>query len=719
MAASAKLDQAESPAVTDRTLAEDLNRRFFNDGSSLSRGASLYTAKSGVRDMKAMMESEGLPYPRFQKDTKTFLLAQETLSIRDAPAVARVLARYGAGSEGHASWEKERAQERNSEMALNTVLSTKAVREGTYVDRKTLEDGAVLNGLVDQGVSPEKAALAASYNRVLLDGSPSGHDRHEVLTRAVDAVRQDPAAVRAELEAHTASYGADTAERLERIDSYVREATSHLGEGVKFDKPYPHDTIANQVTMSMTDPKGQQVEWSMRFDFQGSSLPASVQAMGADRVWSDKLALERRDVMMDIISPYYSPSASREAFPSRSPTEAHGMRLEVSDKHSQVPSHDWRVHFEPGSTKIREILRDGRQQDVRELREMGAGFSPAARALAKRLDQQAPRRAETVLFVPPSEKRDFEALLREKGGSRRYDPKVPNEFGRPGGFILTKGDPADFTRWQGREAHKRFVEEGDKLRQGPKDMLAAARYKAADVDGDPFARYMAQGVKMPARPEQAEQWKTGFTDARGRHHVGLNEASPDKLRELAGITASSYQDLEREEARIRLTLAVGKDTSWKSRYDKLPGSHEDKIQALLPREAADRMPGFAALVHGQNRHLWTVKDPEAANGVREEGLSEQDKMAMNALNRGFKYLAARYEEITEQQMGFSLTSSRHQERSELAEVDVMATSSKKGATASVAAVPDFAKPLPETPAAARPATPKPVAPRRGSELDMY
>jgi hypothetical protein len=725
MAASAQIRQVESPSDTDKALAADLNRRFFNDGSSLSRGASLYTAKSGVREMKDLIEKERLPYPRFQRDEKTFLLSQEQLELRHAPALARVLERYGVGSEGHVAWEKERAQERNASVTMSTVLATKAVREGAYVDRKALQDGAVINGLIDQGVSPDKAALTASLNRAMLDGAPADADRNAVLSSAVAGVRADPDAVLARLESHTSSYGADVSERLERLDAYVRDASAHLGEGVRFSEPYPHDDIPNAVSLSMTDPKGHAVDWTMRFDVEGTSMPTHVSARGQDAVWKDQLMIERRDVMMQTISPYYPPSDTRQALPSRSPMEANGMKLEVSDPGSRKPSQDWRVHFEPGSTVIREILLDGRQQDLRQLSEMSSGFTPAARAVAKRLEQQVPRKPETVLFVPPSERADFESLVRQKGASRRYDPKVTNEFGRPGGFVLTGGDPADFARWQGREAHKRFVEEGDQLRRGPKDMLDAARYRAADVDGDPFARYMAQGVKMPARPEDQDKWTRGYTDARGRQHVGLDQATPDKLRDLASLTASTYQDLEREEARIRLSLAITKDTSWKTRYDKIPGSHEERIQALLPREAADRMPGFAALVHGQNRHLWTVKDPEAPGGVREEGLSQQDKQAMNALNRGFKYLASRFEELTERPLGFSLTSSRHQERNEQAQVDVMATSGRQNTAGFLGGAPATATPeaaktaISESVVPARPAAAKPAPKRASSELDLF
>lgn len=728
MAASATIRQGDASSSADKALAEDLGRRFFTDGSNLSRGAALYTTKDDVKAMKAMIAAEGLPYPRYQPETKTFIMSQESLSLKHAPAMSRVLERYGVGSEGHTAWDQERARDRASEATLDAALKSKAVRTGAYVDKRAMEDGTVVAGLVDQGVSGDKATLIAGENRRLLNeraASGEAVDRPQVLAQAVDAVRRDPVGVAQTLEQTPSVYGNETTERMDRFDSYVREANAHLGKDARFSSVYPHESVSDAVTMTVTDAKDHTTEWSMRYGIEGSSMPTHVGVRGKDPLFEDRSSTVSR-----MISPYYQPSDTRKSLISRSPLEPNAIKLDVHDQRAGGVPQEWHVKFKRGSAAVEEVLLDGRKMDVRQLAEMGAGFTPAARAVAKRLEHQ-PARKETVLFVPPSERRDFDALTRQKGVTARYDPKVTNEFGRPGGYILMGGDPADFARWQGREAHQRFVAEGDRLRQAPRDMLAAARYKVADADRDPYARYLAQGLKMPLKREEQVKWEEGYTDQRGRSHVGLNQASPTQLMELARLSAGSYQDLEREEGRIRLSLAVTKDTSWRTRYEKLPGSHEERIQALLPREAADKLPGFLALNHGQNRHLWTVRDPNAPDGVREEGLNPMDKQAMNALNRGFKYLSARYEELTNQSLGFGLTSGRNDDRSAQAAVDTSAVQVKQDrsvffgrkeadAPEDKGSSPSTRDPAAPVAAAARPAAPKPAPAKRSNDgLDMF
>lgn len=735
MASGQAIQGAPKGQEAHTALAHDLQRRFFTSGTdqSVSSGAHLYTTKDGVPGMKAALKEAGLPDARFQRDSKTFLVASSSLKLRDAPAMAEILERYGVGSEGHRAWEQERRRDVGQETNLREVLKSHTVRQGGNIDLKAHADGAVMAGLVDQGVAGDTAALVAAENRRRTEAYGNGPrpSPDAVLQGSYDAVQRDPQGVTAAVDAaRYEAYGSDVADRLERLDAYVREATAHLGDSVRIGEARPHDEVDNAVSLTVTDRAGNETEWAMRFDV-GSSMPNLVR----ERPENDTLARERFQTAQNAIAPYYSQFKASEisAVAVRNPMDAHGMQIVVSERDSGKPAHDWRVNFAPGSSAdMREVLLDGRQVPLRDLREMATERSGVARALAQRLNHEIARKPETMLFIPPSERQEFNALAREKGATARYNQNLQSGYGRPGGYILMGGNPADFAKWQGPEAHSRFVKEGDERRRGTATLQAAAREVVAHANEDPFARYMGVGVKFPSDPEKQQQWKDGYTDGRGRQHAGLKEASPEQLMELAGRTAQSYQALEKEEARIRLEVALQHKTQWRSRYDALPGSHEDKIEALLPREAADKQPGFLAINHNQNRHLWMVRDPEnSKGGPVEAGLSREDKLALNSLGRGFAYLRERYEEITQKAMGFTVTGMQRENGSLQNSVDTSVTRMEsnvdkflggdapaKGAAPAAAAAtapaPVQAAAASAAPAAAKPAA-RPAPVRRGGD----
>ncbi len=664
------------PAVheANAALAQNLSNRYFvqsRDSQSGDEirglsGAHLYTTKDNVAAMKAEIKEAGLPAARFQRDTKTFLIAASDLKLSHAPEMAGILERYGVGSEGHIAWERERKANIATEVGTHAVLASHGVRTGANVDLKAHADGAIAGGLVDQGVPTGLALLTAQEHRRRSTAYGDGPQpsQETMIQQSYEAAIRDPGGVAAAVEASRYdSYGADVADRLERLDSYVRAAVAHHGEGVRIGQALPHEEIDNAVTLTVTDKAGRETEWAMRFAV-GSSAPNLV----VESPDTDDLTKARFQAAQQAIAPVYSDFKRGDlgASASRNPMDPHGLQILVGEKGSARPPQDWRVNFAPGSAaEIREVLKDGQRVPLADLREVVTERSPVARALASRLNNEiAHRKPESILFVPPAERDEFNATLREKGGTSRYQKDLQHGFGpRPGAYILMSGNPEDFSKWQGAEAHARFAQAGDARRRGDATLVAAAREVVAHANEHPYARYMGVGVKLPApvdtripgAVDKQKEWIDGYTDARGRKHVGLKEASPEQIRDLATRTALSYQDLERDEARIRLEVALTRSPQWKARYDAQPGSHDQKIDAILPRDAADGQPGFLAINHRQNRQLWTVRSSDNSGEMVEAGLGREDKLALNSLGRGFAWLRERYELITERSLGFTVT----------------------------------------------------------------
>jgi hypothetical protein len=184
----------------------------------------------------------------------------------------------------------------------------------------------------------------------------------------------------------------------------------------------------------------------------------------------------------------------------------------------------------------------------------------------------------------------------------------------------------------------------------------------AAIQEDPFSDYLTEGLKLPAHNTGRQARIDGYVDARGRTHVGLKAASRRQIVEIAKRTASAYQILKLKEARIRLEVVLKHNAHWRARYDTLTGSHEERVEALLSRDTIHKQPGFLAISHDRNRHLWMIADGDGAPHRSEAGLERMDKLRLNSLQRGFEYLQERYEAITGNLIDVPLTDVDHEDR---------------------------------------------------------
>ncbi|MPR05681.1 hypothetical protein [Microvirga tunisiensis] len=310
-----------------------------------------------------------------------------------------------------------------------------------------------------------------------------------------------------------------------------------------------------------------------------------------------------------------------------------------------------------------------------------AGGQPSRPTAASR-----PRDENTVLdvapdilmYVPYSDRERFDDRVVEKGGTYRYDASVDNGFGGRGAFILTGGDPADFADWTKPEAHAQFVAEHNEREDGDQALRNAARQVAAERSNDPFARFYARGVMMPRDEAAGRLVVAGGKDSHGRELVGLDKASPDKLKDLASRTSQSIAYLSRKEDKIRFGFAVRNDETWRGKYQRASRADE-------PTQAVAKLfKDFGMLDFNKKRDLATYRASDGS--LQTAGLKREETGEMASLRRGYQFLAARYKEVTGHDIGVSVSGLRKAVENEqaAAQVDtkseVIAGDAKKAAS---------------------------------------
>lgn len=642
---------AEISALSNDRVVDLLKGKFFMEEGNASSRAPLFTVRENVAAMRKDFESAGATRDaiRFDRNSKVFYLGLTGVKPDRAKELYGVLEDYGHGSAGEVAWKAERDEQARLETATRRALKSEVVQSGAMVDLKTHKEGVAAAQLVDAGLDEATADVVARdfvrrEDEYLTRSEAEGFampDAQDVLKESYAEVTADIDAALAEIEAAEGRdvvdpTSLDEARRqalvayvnTSRLDVLDQNASVGVADGVA-------DTL---VVAAGGDAKGGEREYSMRFG-HGTAVPVAVAVEGNDELFG-----ANRAKSLGLLEGYYSGfKRDQLSFDGmRDPENAQTVKL-VADDGEQRQT--WKFAYEGAALKG--ITCDGKEVSENTLVVAAANQGATLERVANRLGTSAEKPERVVLTVPPSERDEFERLKAEKGAVTRYDAKAQSGHGRPGGWYLLNGDPKDFEKWTGPEAHAKFVAEGNARYRNQVALTDAAKTVAAEADGKPFAHF-ERGVMMHTKSEDAQRFIEGYTDNLGRQRRGLKEASADELRSLAETTSKSYMELDRKESILRLEVMVKNSPSWRTRYQGLPGSHEEKIEALLPRTAADGKIGFRGLNHDQNRQQWHVNGKEAS-------LEANEKRTMQSLYRGFGWLRERYQEVAGRSLDFTLT----------------------------------------------------------------
>lgn len=642
---------AEISALNNDRVVDLLKGKFFMEGGDASSRAPIFTVRENVAAMRKEFEGAGAGRDaiRFDRNTKVFYLGLTGVKPDRAKDLYGVLEDYGHGSAGEAAWKAERDEQVRLETATRRALQSEAVQSGAMVDLKTHKEGVAAAQLVDAGLDASTAdVVARDFVRREQDYAARSEaegfdmpDAQDVLQESYAEVSADIDAAFAQLEAAegqeaVASADLDEARRqalvayvnTSRLDVLDQNASVGVADGVA-------DTL---VVTAGGDGQVPAREYSMRFAHDS----ATAIAVGVEG--EDQLFTANRAKSLELLNGYYEGfKRDHMSFDAmRDPTSAQAVKIVANDGDQRQT---WKFGFEGAAIKA--ITCDGNEVSENTLVVAAANKGATLERVANRLGTTAEKPARVVLTVPPSERDEFERLKAEKGAVTRYDAKAQSGHGRPGGWYLVKGEAKDFEKWTGPEAHAKFVAEGNARYRNQVDLSNAAKTVAAEADGKPFAHF-ERGVMMHQKAEDAQKFIDGYTDNLGRQRRGLKEASADELRSLAENTSKSYMELDRKESVLRLEVMVKNSPSWRTRYQAMPGSHDEKIEALLPRTAADGKIGFRGLNHNQNRQQWHVNGQEAS-------LEPNEKRTMQSLYRGFGWLRERYQEVAGRSLDFTLT----------------------------------------------------------------
>lgn len=642
---------AEISALSNDRVVDLLKGKFFMEEGNASSRAPLFTVRENVAAMRKDFEGAGATRDaiRFDRNSKIFYLGLTGVKPDRAKELYGVLEDYGNGSAGEQAWKAERVEQERLETATRRAIKSEAVQSGAMVDLKTHKEGVAAAQLVEAGLDePTAEVVARDFVRREQDyatrSAAEGFDMPEaqdVLQESYAEVTADIDAAMAEIESAEGREAVDASHLDEarrqalvayvnssRLDVLDQNASVGVAEGVA-------DTL---VVAAGGDGKAAEREYSMRFG-HGSAVPVAVAVEGNDELYS-----ANRAKSLELLQGYYTGfKRDHLSFDGmRDPENAQTVKF-VADDGEQRQT--WKLAFEGAALKG--ITCDGKEVSENTLVVAAANQGATLERVANRLGTSVEKPERVVLTVPPSERDEFERLKAEKGAVTRYDAKAQSGHGRPGGWYLLKGEAKDFEKWTGPEAHAKFVAEGNARYRNQVALTDAAKTVAAEADGKPYAHF-ERGVMMHTKSEDAQKFIDGYTDNLGRQRRGLKEASADELRTLAENTSKSYMELDRKESIIRLEVMVKNSPSWRTRYQGLPGSHEEKIEALLPRTAADGKIGFRGLNHDQNRQQWHVAGKEAS-------LEPNEKRTMQSLYRGFGWLRERYQEVAGRSLDFTLT----------------------------------------------------------------
>lgn len=645
--------------VSGNPTIQALQDKYFRDGGAETDRAQIYTVYENVSAMREEFRGAGVPRSaiRWDRGNKVFLLDGSAVTDKNAAQVTLLMGRYGKGSDGEVAWKDERAAKDRENEDLRGVLRSEVVQNGLAVDMRSHKEGVIEAALVDAGQTPEMAAVVARETVALgeryqrsgeLDGALGPTD-DELLAQAAASIDADLEAV---LGRHKEEdlQAADRAAALERerkdfVLSYIEGArVSTLADGVE---PAPFPELGPDVySVNALAGDGSSQRWDFRFGVNSATATA-VALVGEDRLFDERVQKAR-----ELFQPYFGrfKREQPEVRIARDPADPHGMKMSFSEDSQKAQA--WELKFKQGpfkrkpSAEIAEIRCNGQEVSEQAIFMAGAEGGPTLERVAGRLDTSPARQVLAVLTVPMSERAEFDRVKAETGAVTRYDKNADSGFGKPGGWYLLKGDPKDFSKWSTAEAFAKFVEEGNDRFRRAKVLEDVARVAGAQEKGHPYGHF-ARGVMMPAKEEDRGKFVDGYKDPRGIVRRGLSQANAEELRDLARITSASYIEYDRRESSIRLEVVVQRSEHWKQRYDNIPGTHAEKIAALLPREAADGKMGFMGLNHGPNRASWTVDGVEA-------GLPEIDKRTMLSLKRGFDYLQDRYAVVAGRPLDISL-----------------------------------------------------------------
>lgn len=645
---------AEISALSNDRVVDLLKGKFFMENGDESSRAPIFTVKENVAAMRKEFEGAGAPRDsiRFDRNSKVFYLGLTGIKPDRAKDLYGVLEDYGNGSAGENAWKAERDEQARLEMVTRRVLKSEAVRDGSMIDLKTHKEGVAAAQLVEAGLDEGTADVVARdfirreqdyANRSAADGAEMPDAQH-ILEESYAEVSADIEAALGRVEELDAienqAVSALETERGHALFEYVK---SHGGLVIRPDDelsvPTPETGVADTLLMrAYHKDGGEPIGFNMRFANR-SAEPIAVGVYGADPQFS-----ANRDKALGLLSGYYDGFKRNEVTfdAMRDPKDAQTVKIIADDGNKRQA---WRFGYEGNSLKA--ITCDGNEVSENALVVAAANRGATLERVANRLGTTTEKPKQVVLTVPPSERDEFERLKAEKGAVTRYDAKAVNGHGRPGGWYLIKGDAKDFDKWTGPEAHQKFVAEGNARYRNQVAMTDAAKTVVAQAEGKPFAHY-ERGVMMPTKVEDAQKFIDGHVDNLGRQRRGLKEATSDELRVLAENTSRSYVELDRKESVVRLEVMLQNSPSWRKRYQDLPGSHEEKIEALLPRTAADGKIGFRGLDHDKNRQQWHQ------NG-REAGLEVNEKRTMQSLYRGFGWIRERYQEVAGRPLDFTLT----------------------------------------------------------------
>lgn len=645
---------AEISALSNDRVVDLLKGKFFTEKGDESSRAPLYTVKENVAAMRKEFEAAGAPRDsiRFDRNSKVFYLGLTGIKQDRAKDLYGVLEDYGVGSAGEALWTKEREEQDRLETATRRAIKSEAVLSGSMIDLKTHKEGVAAAQLLEAGMEPTTAEVVArDFVRREQDYSDRSAAEGTEMPDAQHILEESFAEVSADIDAAierlgtaelAESEGISTldADRAKVLFDYVKQ---HGGLVIRPDDelsvPVPDTNMPDTLLMRAYHKADEApIGFSMRFANRSSEAVA-VAAHGADAQFD-----ANRDKALGLLSGYYAGFQRAEISfdPMRDPKDVHTVKI-IADDGTQ--RQNWRFGYAGGD--IKSITCDGNEVSENALVVAAENKGATLERVANRLGTTTAKPNTVVLTVPHSERAEFERLKAEKGAVTRYDAKAPNGHGRPGGWYLIAGDVKDFEKWTGPDAHAKFVAEGDARFRNQVALTNAAKTLVAEVEGKPYPQY-ERGVMMPGKAEDSQKFIDGYVDNQGRQRRGLKEATSDELRLLAEHTSRSYQELDRKESIIRLEAMTRNSPAWRRRYADLPGSHSDRIAALLPRTAADGKIGFRGLDHDKNRQQWHV------NG-KEVGLEVNEKRTMQSLYRGFGWLRDRYQEVSGRPLDFTLT----------------------------------------------------------------
>lgn len=630
-------------AATENAL-ESLKNTYFRNGADIFDKADVFTVKENVSAMRKEFQDAGVARSglKFIKDTKLFAVDLSAVSNEAADKVAMVMGRYGAGSPGETAWKAERSKDIALDETARRVAQSGIVREGKAIDKKTIAEGRVEQALMVAGLSEQVAAVSARQ-AVEKAENIENIGRDEVAASVQD-VMADIDAVMGKHEALDVA----SRERVSEIESNRDHAMEEYAikngpkdHPVNFefaDDPMRTDGVFRAKISYENSPPA---EYTFKFGHESAELVAVSETNPGE------LTLGRLTEAREMLATFYN-GVDRNVTTNLD----FGLNpqipgsLIVNARSDGFAPEAWTVNFEDHATKIAGVQVNGKEVLPEALMLAGSERGETLSRVAARIGIPLEKPAQVVLTVPFSERDDFEARKRETGAVTRYSKDADSGYGSKGGWLLIKGDPADFSKWTGQDAYDRFTAGRVNNARTQSVVDDINRIVTGDKLVERFG-HITKGVMMPANEQDREKFMVGYVGRDGRQRLGYNEATADELKKLALLTSKTYQDFDRRESIARLEVMVKNVPSWQKRYDALEGDHAARLEALLPRKAIDGKMGFMGLDHGSNRASWSIDGKEA-------GLPEQDKRTMLSMRRGFEVLRDRYEVVAKVPLEFTI-----------------------------------------------------------------